>query len=99
MLNELIGLRLQLPQSGVAAIFDHEAEAARAAKSWNRGSAINQDLGFGDLLEDLGPQVSRNGVSVQGVRLAVREIVENDEHRPEIGAVGAQDERIARDGI
>ncbi len=77
---EVVGLTLQGFQTVVAAVLDHELEAAGRAESVNRRGSEYADQGLLDLAPQTCSQFARNAVRPELRIVAVLEVFENDEH-------------------
>ena len=96
-LNQLVGLLLQHVQPFVAAVFDHDFEAAGVAQAAHGRRAEDGHVGLLNLLVEAVAKRLRDGVGGQIGRLPLFERIENDEHRPQVRTVRPQHEGQARD--
>ena len=99
LVHEVAGLHFERDGPGVAAVFDHDAESAGAAEPGHRGCAEHVHLSAGNPSRELGLQALDDLRGIQVRMPALGEVFQDDEHRPEVRAVGAEHERIAADSV
>ena len=97
-LDQAVGLLLQGHQTEVAAVLDDELESAGDAQARDRRRPQHRELGLRDLLGTGLVEAVHDRRVAQLRLLPLVEGVQDDEHRGEIGAVGLQQERTAREG-
>ncbi len=78
-----------------AAVLDHELEAARRAEACHRRRAEDRHDRLGNILRHLLLQLGRDAVAIEGRVVALVEVLKGDEDVAEVGAVGAERERLA----
>ena len=97
--DDFLRLFLQILQIALtAAILDDELEAARRAEARHRRRAKNCHGRFGNLLMDFFTKHGGNSITVQRRIVAFIEAVQRDKKVAEVGAVGAERERLASHG-
>ncbi len=96
-LDEMIDLRLEPRRSEVAPVLDDDVEAGRVPEAVDRWRAEDSHLRFLDLVLAADAQLLGDRVGVEPGPAAVLELVEHDEERAEVGAVGSEEERLAHD--
>ena len=94
-LGNQVGLFLQGGRAEVAAVLDHELEPAGPADAPDRRRPEDGEVGIEDFAVEPAAQRGGNGVRIQARVLPPVEIVQDHEHRAEVGAVAAQQERLA----
>ena len=96
--DDPVGDALDLLRAQVAAVLDHDLEAAGGAQAVDRRGLEDVDQPVLDLLLQLAPG-ARAAITgpVSPCVGAVVEIVEHHVHRAEVGGVGVQQDRLAGD--
>ena len=84
--HDVVGHGLQRFEPGVAAIFDHDLEAAGRCQAFQRRCAEHVDHAVGDFALQSPLQLCGNRVARQLRRRALVKIVEHDVHRAESSA-------------
>src|SRR5439155_23497928 len=86
---------LQLARAKIAAVLDHDREAAGPTHAAHRRRAEDGHGGVVDLPAELLAQLVGDSVAGQARVAAVGVVLEIDEHRAEVGPGGVQYERLA----
>ena len=89
---------LERRQAGVAAILDHDLEAAGGAQPVDRRGAEDIDFAVADFVLEKLLQLVGDHVGRAPLRGALVKLVEHDVHRAEVRRVGPQQQRLPGDG-
>ncbi len=93
--DDAAGDLVQFPRSEIAAVFDDEFEAPRGAQAVDRRPPEDGHQRLGNFL--LAALEQFRAHLVGGQAGAVREVLEQDVHRTQVGCAGIGDERLAGD--
>ena len=97
LVHDLIADVLQLLQTQVAAVLDHDLEAAGRSQSIDRRSAEDRDQCVADLLPAALPQLGSDGVRGESRSAPLVEVLQHHVQRAQIRGVGVLDQRLAGD--
>ena len=98
LFHDVVGLLLQHFQTAVA-VFDHQFEAAGTPQAGDGGGRKDVDERLGNLSRVAFSQCCKDLIATESFAFSIGEILQDDEHRTEVGAVGTQHERVTSDGV